>query len=304
MKNINFIVCLLLFCTSSKNFAQENNPFLSSKDNDDIVITWNKNTPEDEIKDDVKALMDKGITIKYSNVKRNSKNEITGLKMEYSDRKGNKGKLELDNTTPIPRIKFFKQGETIGFGEPLNENNFFGGNPMLNGFADVEDLIKQFKFNSTDGDLQSFNFTFPNNGENFSNSKSQLRIHKEGKKPLVIENGEIIEGGEDYNQHELKKIKEEHKIEEFEYKNQDLNGVEFDFRNQEGLDAFKKKINEMKIEMEQKFQSNKIQPNNWDLEKTTQDFLKAKDELNNARKELELAKKELEQAKLNSSKGK
>ena len=253
----NLLPLLFVLLISSKNLAQEKSQFLSSKNDDDIVMTWSKDTPESEMKDDVKALLDKGITIKYSNLKKNTKNEITGLKIEYSDRKGNKGKMELENKSPITVIKFFKQGETIGFGEPLIENNFFGGNPMINGFVDIEDLMKQFKNNGTDGNSQSFNFTFPNNGENFSKSKSQIRIQKDGKKPLVIENGEVIEGGEDYSQEELEKIKEEHKIEEFGFKEQDLNSEEFDFNNQEGFDSFKKKMDEMKTELQKKFSTKK-----------------------------------------------
>jgi hypothetical protein len=40
-------------------------------------------------------------------VKRTAKNEITGLKIEYSDRKGNKGKMEL-KTPPITITNFSK----------------------------------------------------------------------------------------------------------------------------------------------------------------------------------------------------
>ena len=71
----SFLLALLLPIFS---FAQSENNIHK----DDIVMTWKKNTPEQEMKDDCKALVEKGITIKYSDVKRNSKDEITGIRVE------------------------------------------------------------------------------------------------------------------------------------------------------------------------------------------------------------------------------
>jgi hypothetical protein len=270
----------------------QQNPFTWNQANnsDDIVMTWNKNTPESEMKDDIKALGEKGITIKYSGVKRNSKDEITAIKVEYSDRKGNKGKMELDNANPIATIKFFKQGDTIGFGEPSNGNNFFGGNPMMNGFAGAEELMKQFKFNGTDGDSKSFSFSFPNDGESIGKSKSRIQIQKDGKKPLVIENGEVIEGAEDYSPEEIEEIKKNHKFEFSDGFGDNLGEKQFDFRNAEGLENFKKQMEEMKSS----FGSSK---ENQDLEKTKEEMQKAKEEMVKAKEELEKARKELEKSK-------
>jgi hypothetical protein len=177
--------------------------------NDNIIMTWNKNTPESEMKNDVKALAEKGITIKYSNVKRNAKDEIIALKVEYSDRKGNKGKLELENQNPINTITFFKQDDEIGFGEPSNSNGF-SMNPF-NGFTGADGFMKQFNFD-TMPDAQSFSFSFPD-GNGSGQSKSRIMIQKDGKKPLVIEDGEVIEGAEDYTQEEIEEIKKSHKVE-------------------------------------------------------------------------------------------
>ena len=111
--------------------AQNNNKFAltdSDSHKDDIVMTWNKSTPESEMKDDIKALGEKGITIHYSDIKRNAKNEITGIRVDYSDRKGNKGNIEYNNQKPIGTIKFYKNGEEVGFGDPNGNDTRIAGN--------------------------------------------------------------------------------------------------------------------------------------------------------------------------------
>lgn len=288
LKNVFTLLFLVsLFTTVS---AQENNPFSKTLQNDNIVMTWNKNTPETEMKDDIKALSDKGITIKYSNVKRNSKQEITAIKVEFADRKGNKGSLVYENQNPISTIKFFKQDDEIGFGEPSASGDFFAGNSMMNGFSDPRELMKQFQFNNGGGDSQSFSFTFPD-GQNFSQSKSQIKIQKDGKKPLVIENGEIVEGGDDYTKEELEEIKKNNKVENFG--SVDGFSKQFDFRNENGLQDFKKQMQKMQDE------TNKLKSydGNSEMDATKNEMLKAKEELIKAREEMEKAKKELEKSR-------
>lgn len=291
----NFIALTFIMLLQINSFAQNKKSLSNINNDDNIVMTWNKNTPESEMKDDSKALAEKGITIKYSNVKRNSNKEITAIKVEYADRQGNKGKLELNNQKPISTIKFFKLNDEIGFGEPSNSSNdMFAGNSFLQGFPGGDNFMKQFNFGNDDNS-QSFSFSFPD-GQSFG--KSKMIIQKDGKKPLVIENGEVIEGGDDYTPEEIEKIKSENKIESFGFNGDNFNNKEFDFRNQDGLDNFKKKMDEMKIEMEKKFSNNsKFEENKSDFEKTKEEMLKAKDEMNKAKEELEQAKKDLEKAK-------
>lgn len=294
----NFIALTFVILLQINSFAQSKKSLSTINNDDNIVMTWNKNTPESEMKDDSKALAEKGITIKYSNIKRNSNKEITAIKVEYSDRQGNKGTLELNNQKPIATISFFKVNGEIGFGEPSNSSNdMFAGNSFLQGMPGGKDFMKQFNFGNDDDNSQSYSFSFPDK-LNFGDSITRIQIQKDGKKPLVIENGEVIEGGEDYTPEEIEKIKSENKVERFGFNGDNFNNKEFDFRNQNGLDNFKKKMDEMKIEMEKKF-SNKSEfdENKSDFDKTKEEMLKAKDEMNKAKEELEQAKKDLEKAK-------
>jgi hypothetical protein len=300
IKNLFVITTFsLLLLFQMKVVAQQNSFSLNDNvSNDNVVMTWNKNTPETEMKDDIKALSDKGITIKYSNLKRNSQNEITAIKVEYSDRKGNKGNLEYNNQKPISQIVFFKQDDAIGFGQASNANNMFVNNPFMNGFANADDIMKQFRFQSDDPNGQSFQFNFPEDGKSFGKSKSRIQIQKDGKKPLVIEDGVVIEGGDDYTPEEIEKIKGENKIQQFNF-NDDDSKNQFDFRSQEDLDQFKEQMDKMKEEMKSFSPDKKSE-----LDQSKDEMLKAKEEMNKAREELEKAKKELEdtRAKLKSQK--
>ena len=207
--SIKFVCAVVLLTFFSINASAQQNSFslndtLNSKD--DVVMTWDKNTPETEMNDDVKALSKKGITIKYSNIKRNSQNEITAIKVEYVDRKGNKGNLEYNNQNPISQIVFFKQNDAIGFGQASNGDSMFVNNPFMNGFANADDIMKQFNINPNDKDSHSFNFSLPNNGQMNGKSKSRIEIQKDGKKPLIIEDGVVIEGADDYSPEEIEKL--------------------------------------------------------------------------------------------------
>jgi len=276
--NYSFLLALMLPIFS---FAQSENNIHK----DDIVMTWKKSTPEQEMKDDCKALAEKGITIKYSDVKRNSKEEITGIRVEYLDRKGNKGNLEYDNQKPIGTITFYKNGEEVGFGEPNNSNGI-ASNDFMNGFSNPQELLKQFQLGNDKDNSQSFSFSFPKDGESFGQSKSRIQIQKDGKKPLVIEDGKVIEGGDDYLPEELDKIKSENKVEHFGFSTEDGKSNEYDFRNQEGLDNFKKEMN-------------KLLPNSKsEMDSTKEEMLKAKEEMIKAKDELEKARKELEKSKV------
>lgn len=280
------------------NLLAQGNKFYWNNDNaskDNIYMTWNKNTPESEMKDDIKALAEYGVTIKYSNVKRNSKGEITAIKMEYFDKHGNKGSMQLDNLNPINTIKFYKQGDEVGFGEPSG-NDMIASNDFFNNFGN--DRVKQFNFNFDNDSLQpqKFNFSFPD-GQTSGQSKSKIIIKKDGKKTLVIEDGEVIEGAEDYSQEEIDEIKKNNRVEGLG------NGQNFNFNfDSDSMDNIKEQMERIQnifpnskgetIKIERDFKSNDD-----DLEKTKNEMLKAKEEMLKAKEEMQKAKKELEKAK-------
>lgn len=258
------LILFLLFATSINVFAQDKKlKWNENQSSISVVMTWNKDTPESEMNDDIKALKDQGVTIKYSDVKRNSKNEITAIKVSFSDENGNKGELHLDYKKPISTIEFFKNDDEIGFGKPENSNPFE--------MADLgrNELLKQFQFKNADPNSESFSFSMPEKGGVFG--KSKIIIKDPTKKELIIEDGKIIEGGDDYTAEELEKIKENNKIE-----TTPMQGI-FDLRDEEGMKDFKN-------------QFQKLIPKSESVEELNA----AKDELIKAREELVKAREELQ----------
>jgi len=286
MKNRLFysLVCIALF--QSSVFAQDKKSSDASDTKfDNIVMTWNKDTPESEMQDDIKALKEHGVTITYSDVKRNSKGEITAIKVDFADKDGGKGSLSLDNQKPINTIKVYKQNDEVGFGEPA-ESDFMNGNNFAYGF-NPSDKMKGFQFNEDGLPGQQFHFEFPN-GNSFGESSSKIIIKKDGKKPLVIQDGNVVEGGDDYTKEELEDIKKSTKTESF---------GNFGGQGLGNLDEQMKKLQEQMDEMSQSL--GKSDKSKSDSESTKEEMRKATEEMKKAKEELENATKELKNAKSN-----
>lgn len=81
------------------------------------TIRWDKDTPNDEMDSDIKFIKKQGVTLKYSNLKRNSDGEITAIKVEFKDDKGNSGIVKFDGNKPIKPIQFYKTDDSVGFGD-------------------------------------------------------------------------------------------------------------------------------------------------------------------------------------------
>ena len=62
----------------------------------------------------------------------------------------------MDNLNPINTIKFYKQGDEVGFGEPSG-NDMIASNDFFNNFGN--DRMKQFNFNFDNDSLQPQNST-------------------------------------------------------------------------------------------------------------------------------------------------
>lgn len=292
MKKLFNLIPLLLL-TSLFTVAQTKSQSFSLSDKkakDNVVMTWNKNTPEQEMKDDIKALKEYGVTIKYNNIKRNDKNEITAIEVAFEDQSGSKGNLSYNSPKPIPTIRFYKQGEAVGFGEPENS---FDNNPFISSFSG-DDLMKKFQFNFDNDSLSidKFDFRIPE-GQSFGQTKSRIKILRDDKKPLVIEDGKVIEGGEDYTLEELEEIKKNNQDSFFSRR--EFPG--FNFNQQDDIAEQMKKMQE---QIDRLMKHNKLEnetPTDKDLEDSKKELEKAKKELEEARKELKKTKSNLKTQK-------
>jgi hypothetical protein len=101
---------------------------------------------------------------------------------------------------------------------------------------------------------------------------------------LIIEDGEVISGADDYTSDEIEKIKKDSEIASDNFGNKEVNPLgEFDLRNEKGVQEFKKKIKKI------------ISSNETDTDEKSE-LAKAKDEMIKAKEELEKARITLEQA--------
>jgi hypothetical protein len=294
MKTKLNLVLVAFIIAITNGFSQDKKPFVlkANDDKGDIVMTWNATTPEQEMKDDIKALSEYGVTIKYQNVKRNTKNEITAIEVSFEDKNGNKGSLSYANKNPITTIKFFKNGDEVGFG---NAPNSFGESPFVADFSGNENFIKEYNFNFDSDSLSTdkYEFKLPN-AKSFGQTKSKIILKKDGKKPLVIEDGEVVEGGEDYSAEEIEEIKKNNQTKSFN--NDDI--YNFSFNNNSDLaDQMKKMQQQIDQLMKQNKQDNDKSSIDKDLKDSKKELEEAKEELEKAKKELQKTKKGLKTQK-------
>ncbi len=294
---------ILFFALQTSVFAQNFNQTIN---NNSVVMTWNKNTPEKEMNDDIKALKtNNGVTIKYSNIKRNDNNEIINLKIEYADNEGNSGSQEYKNKNAIPEIKFYKNNGEIGFGNP--NSNSMNPNGMAFENFDFNDFQKQFSKRimiDTLGNNKNFSFDLSDENKPKINKKSKIIIQKDGRKPLVIEDGKVIEGENDYSKEEIEKIKNENKfnaednngIKSFSF---NLNGDDLDMNNlKEQIEKMQNQIQKIMPKSSENESNPKVaKPLKSDKEDLKKEMQEAKEEMMKAKKEMEEAKKELQKAK-------
>jgi hypothetical protein len=188
----------------------------------------------------------------------------------------------------------------MGFGEPA-QTDFLNGLVLGDGF-NADDQFQKFQFKNDEDGLpgHQFHYEFPNGNSFGGQTSSKIIIQNAGKKPLVMENGTIVEGGDDYTKEELEEIKKNNKIEIY----QDSDIPELDFGNNntgnlaEQMKRMQEQMNQLMQQQQQAFGSSspksKAKKEKADSQKELE---QAKEEMKQAKKELENAKKELEQAK-------
>ncbi|WP_395047612.1 M56 family metallopeptidase [Flavobacterium sp.] len=96
-------------------------------------MIWTKDTPDDEIKNDVQSMKKMGIDVIYSDIKRNSQGEITAIKIAFKDKIGKTGSLLYSGDTPIRTIVLRKETDAndntkVSLGELAEQDN---SNPEL-----------------------------------------------------------------------------------------------------------------------------------------------------------------------------
>lgn len=173
--------------------------------NDSVHITIDSNTSDKELDDIKNMLKEHGLTVKFSNIKRNDDNQLIGIKIELKDKNGNTAVSQTSSTNPIQTFSFGRKNNSLyvsqgkgGFG-----NFAFFGDDMDFDF-DHDSIFKHhfskldslnfdhiFKFDDEDGSIifngKSFNM------DELKDHMNDLFIIEEdedgGKKHIIIKGG-------------------------------------------------------------------------------------------------------------------
>ena len=119
---------------------------------EDIILVIDKNTTDAKLKQEAQLLKDlHGINLKVSKVKRNANQEITGIKVQFDDKNGNKGTNQVDSDRPISPITFIKSTDSKG----KSSIGFYTGKANPKG-----KINKRIVLNSSDDEESNFAFSF------------------------------------------------------------------------------------------------------------------------------------------------
>lgn len=309
-----------------KTIAQEkigNTVLSQTNPKEEVRLVIDKNTSDADLKREAQRLRENyGVTLKYSKIKRNENGEITGIKVEFKDKKGNKGVSQVAGNEPITPIHFYKNEEAIGFGKPRGMRVYANVPGMKT--DDKEPFVFHFDGDSL-AEVSDFNFDFdfempehpefpemPELPEAFAwhdVDKANILIRKGSQKPLVIINGKVIS-----DDSEIEKA-----IEEAEAKGEFNIKIETDgdgedkqvFINGEDIakirgNAMKNaqiQIQRMKPEMRQQLSKSRALVRK-EMLRAREEMEKARPEMERARREMELSKPDMEKAKAEMEKAK
>ncbi|SPE78693.1 BlaR1 peptidase M56 [Flavobacterium columnare] len=321
-----------MFFFQTKTIAQEKN--ITQSNSSDLYITTDKNSSEQEIKEDIKIAKEKfGVVLKYSKIKRNTKGEITAIKIEYKDFEGKKGMTHIQGDDPIKPIYFHKTKNRVGFGKANeinssknlhksnNENNSFGFSfldPENDIIHESEEIISTPKNPDASNKLEKKEA----DKSSLKNYNKSIIIKKQNNgKPEIIINGKTIETDSEEYKKALKDFNGnfEFNMQEdgpmvLKFNNEDI--FKFDSNeiekitkdalsnSQKQFSKLREKINSMRPKMDQmKVEIEKIKPEdfnfdfNWNEKENDSEIKKAKEEMLKAREEMIKAREEMIKAK-------
>ena len=274
----------------------------------EVRVVVNKNSTDAEMKNDVTELNEKyGIKLKYSKVKRNSSGEITGIKVEFKDKEGNKGVSQVDGKEPIKPIHFYKNDSGAGFGSPRQVRVYANGGSG----QDIDKVIElAIEDSARVADNFDFNFDFdapeapeapetPEAAEApeapealaWNDNNSNIVIKRTGdKKLLVIINGKVLSDDKEIEE-ALKKYDGKGKgISISSSSDGDENQIIINEKdmmkiNGEAMENARIQMKRMRPQMEKQ------------IEMVKRDKGRAKAEMDKARAEMDASKPEMEKAK-------
>ncbi|OOV26291.1 hypothetical protein BXU11_12405 [Flavobacterium sp. LM5] len=284
---------------------------------EDIILVIDKNTSDAKLKQEAQLLKDQhGINLKISKVKRNANQEITGIKVQFDDKNGNKGTNQVDSDRPISPITFIKNTDSNG----KSSIGFYTGKANPKG-----KINKRIVLNSSDDEESNFSFSFSDDEEDLTPpdvpsvpdvegaldapdtpdapNQPKVQIQKRvivtrsnnGEKPIVYINGKKV----DVNMEELNSKLDPKSIERMDVYKGDISIEKYGDDGKNGVIAITTKDGRTEVNV------NKIiKRAQADVERSLNDRENMQADMERARKEIELSRIEMQKAKAEIEKAK
>ena len=169
---LGLFVVAIVGLISLNSFTTVNTNKVTIQQNGSVNITIDSDTSEKELDDIKDMLKEHGITVKFSNIKRNNDNLITSIKIELKDENGNSAVSQTSSSHPIQTFSFGRKNGSLyvsqgkgGFG-----NFAFFGDDMHFDFD--HDSIFKHHFSKLDSLNFDHIFKFDEDGAFMFNGKS------------------------------------------------------------------------------------------------------------------------------------
>ncbi|MDO5981605.1 M56 family peptidase [Flavivirga spongiicola] len=111
-----------------KTTLNPNQPIIDTKrvlkkDIKPFSITITKDFADNDFKEVIKKGKEKGVTLKFSKIKRNPNNEIIAIHAEFKNDKG-AGTISFNRGAPIKPFIYSQSNSSFGFTKPINSNTY------------------------------------------------------------------------------------------------------------------------------------------------------------------------------------
>ena len=299
-----------------KVIAQEKVTVIKTKEHaptERVIVVIDKNSSNEAMKNDASNLKKKyGIALNISKVKRNDKGEITGIKVDFKDKKGNTGVNQVNGDKPIKPITMVMNMDENG----NNEIGFYTNNNDVVVNINKEDLEKAIHEKVVIVEKPDVNVMEWKTDPKDRTVEKEIVITKSddgSEKPIIFINGEKM----DMDMEELSEIdpeiietmnisEGEHAVEVY---GTDGKKRVYSINTRKNLDRERESFARARVEIERSRPEmeravREMELSKPQMEAAKAEMMKAKEEMVKAKVEMQKAKAEMQKAKAELAKQK
>ena len=146
----------------------------------ELEFSWNKNTTDVQFTKDISTAKSLNIDLVFSKIRRNSKNEITKIKIFYKDNIGNEYVQDFSKSSGIDPIRFVRSIDQNGKGEI----GFYENQTQISTRAKDAVLISEEKVAIIDAAVEQ-----ETSSKGISQTTNSVKTNNQKPKPIIVLNG-------------------------------------------------------------------------------------------------------------------